>query len=157
MGSSNGRYAPATACAIIAGGTDYLDGLVARFTGQFSRMGTLLDPFVDRLLVVSACIVTWHFDLLPHAALAILLAREVLMLVLSGIALSRAIEIKVNWAGRLSVWPIMGGLSLALIVGTWVAAALLWVGTAGACYATWLYVRDLALRPRAGYAQHLNH
>lgn len=157
MGSSDGRYAPATACAIIAGVSDYLDGLIARLTGQFSRLGTLLDPLVDRLLVVSCCIVTWHFDLLPHAALAVLLLRELLMLVLSAIALGRGLEIKVNWAGRLAVWPIMGGLLLALLVDTWVAAALLWVGTAGACYATWLYIRDLAPRPTTDSTQDLNH
>lgn len=157
MNSTDGRYAPATAIAIIAGCTDYLDGLVARLTGQFSRVGALLDPLVDRLLIVSCCIVTWHFELLPRAALAILLARELLMLVLSAIALRAGAEIKINWAGRLAVWPIMAGLFLALIVETPVSAVLLWVGTAGACYSTWLYIRDLWPATRGRQSQDLNH
>ncbi len=143
LGSDDGRYAPATAIAVIAGATDYLDGLVARLTGQFSRLGALLDPLVDRLLIVSCAVVAWQFELLPRAALVLLLAREVLMLVLSAFALPRGVEIKVNWAGRLAIWPVLAGLFLAMIVDTWVSAALLWIGTAGAWYATWLYVRDL--------------
>ena len=54
----------------VIGFSDYLDGIAARVTGQYSRMGTLLDPLVDRLLVISGVIVCWHFELLPHWALA---------------------------------------------------------------------------------------
>ena len=38
----------------VIGWRDYLDGIAARVTGQYSRLGALLDPLVDRLLVVSA-------------------------------------------------------------------------------------------------------
>ncbi len=34
----------------VIGWSDYLDGIAARVTGQYSRMGALLDPLVDRLL-----------------------------------------------------------------------------------------------------------
>ena len=44
-------------------------------------MGALLDPLVDRLLVISGVIVCWKFDLLPRWALALLAARELFMLV----------------------------------------------------------------------------
>jgi cardiolipin synthase len=39
--------------------SDYLDGIAARVTGQYSRLGTLLDPLVDRLLVISGVAVCW--------------------------------------------------------------------------------------------------
>src|SRR5205085_7516881 len=51
LGSGDGRYAPASILYAVIGGTDYLDGMAARITGQFSRLGVLLDPVVDRLLV----------------------------------------------------------------------------------------------------------
>jgi cardiolipin synthase len=54
---------------LIAAG-DYIDGFVARATGQYSRMGALLDPIVDRLTVLSGAAVCWHFELLPRWALA---------------------------------------------------------------------------------------
>ena len=41
----------------VIGWADYLDGFTARLTGQFSRLGALLDPIVDRLLVVSGMVV----------------------------------------------------------------------------------------------------
>src|SRR3954462_15433263 len=70
---------PAVLFAVI-GWSDYLDGIAARLTGQYSRMGALLDPLVDRLLVISGVIVCYRFDLLPRWALLVLAARELFML-----------------------------------------------------------------------------
>ena len=70
-------------------------------TGQYSRMGTLLDPLVDRLLVISGVIVCWHFDLLPRWALALLVAREVFMMCFVRWGMKRhGSNVKVNWLGR---------------------------------------------------------
>ena len=60
--------------------TDYLDGISARVTGQYSRLGTLLDPLVDRLLVLSGVIVCWNFELLPRWGLALLAVRELFVI-----------------------------------------------------------------------------
>ena len=43
---------------LIAAG-DYVDGFLARATGQYSRMGALLDPVVDRLTILSGAAVCW--------------------------------------------------------------------------------------------------
>ena len=51
---------------------DYVDGFLARATGQYSRMGALLDPIVDRLTILCGAAVCWHFELLPRWALAVL-------------------------------------------------------------------------------------
>jgi CDP-diacylglycerol--glycerol-3-phosphate 3-phosphatidyltransferase len=151
LGSGDGRYAPASIIYAVIGGTDYLDGMVARVTGQFSRLGVLLDPVVDRLLVISGVIVTWRFELLPRWALAILVAREVFMLILSQVALRRGVaDIKVNMLGRWAVWPTMFSMFLAMVSVTWVADALLYLGLVMTLGATALYVRDglTALRER---------
>jgi phosphatidylglycerophosphate synthase len=62
----------------VIGWGDYADGIAARVTRQYSRLGALMDPVTDRLLVVSGVVVTWHFDLLPRWALAVLAVRELL-------------------------------------------------------------------------------
>ena len=85
----------------VAGWTDYFDGIAARVTGQYSRFGTLLDPVVDRLLVLCGVIACWYHDLLPRWALAILVARELFMLVAGRYAMRRGMEIRVNMVGRL--------------------------------------------------------
>ncbi len=139
--SNDGRTAPATILfwAIAAG--DYLDGFLARATGQYSRMGALLDPVVDRLTVLAGVVVCWKFDLLPHWALAILGAREVLTLVLAQLALRRGVDLEINWVGRTSVLLTMGGIFLALAVDSWIALAIFLLGLLGSLLATVLYVR----------------
>jgi len=141
LSSGDGRDAAASATYAVIGGSDYLDGITARITGQYSRLGTLLDPLVDRLLVLSGAIVCFHFELLPRWALLILAARELLMLVLTRIALRHGRDISVNMAGRWAVWPTMFSLFLAMVSTTWVADLLLYIGLAMTLYATVLYVR----------------
>src|SRR5947209_4691149 len=143
LGSGDGRYAPASIIYAVIGGTDYLDGMVARVTGQFSRLGVLLDPVVDRMLVISGVIVCWHFNLLPRWALAVLVAREAFMLLMSQVVLAKHLgDIKVNMLGRWAVWPTMFSLFLAMVSTTWVADALLYLGLVMTLGATALYVRD---------------
>jgi cardiolipin synthase len=141
--SGDGRDAEAAIVYAVIGGTDYLDGMAARVTGQFSRLGVLLDPVVDRLLVISGVVVCWHFELLPRWALAVLVARELFMLVISQIALAKHVgDIKVNMLGRWAVWPTMFSIFLAMVSTTWVAEALLYLGLAMTLGATWLYVGE---------------
>lgn len=140
--SGDGREATASALYAVIGGSDYLDGLAARVTGQYSRLGTLLDPLTDRLLVVSGVVVTWHFELLPRWALAVLAARELLMLGLTQVALRRGLDLEINQAGRWAVWPTMFSIFLAMVSVTWVAEALLYAGLALTLWATALYFRD---------------
>ncbi|HYP55757.1 MAG TPA: CDP-alcohol phosphatidyltransferase family protein [Solirubrobacterales bacterium] len=132
---------------------DYLDGLLARLTGQYSRLGALLDPLIDRLTILCGAVVCWHFALLPRWALAALALREVAMLAIAQYGLRHGARIAVNWPGRISVFPIMGGIFLALLVETWVADALLIWGLAMAVWATVLYVRAGRAAVREGAAQ----
>lgn len=142
LGSGDGREGEASAIYAFVGGSDYLDGIAARVTGQYSRLGTLLDPLTDRLLVVCGVIVCWHFELLPRWALAVLAARELFMLVLTRVALQRGLDIDVKMLGRWAVWPTMFSMFLAMVSVTWVAEALLYLGLAMTLAATVQYVRD---------------
>jgi cardiolipin synthase (CMP-forming) len=141
VSSSNGRSALAATLFAVIGWADYLDGFTARLTGQFSRLGTLLDPIIDRLLVVCGMAVAWDFRLLPRWALAVVIARELLMLFLSRYSLRRGIEIKINWLGRLAVAPTMGAPFFAMAGVHWLALAMLYVGLALALLATAQYIR----------------
>jgi CDP-diacylglycerol--glycerol-3-phosphate 3-phosphatidyltransferase len=129
----------------VAGWSDYFDGIAARVTGQYSRFGTLLDPVVDRLLVISGVVACWYHDLLPRWALAILVARELFMLVAGREALRRGLEIRVNMVGRLAIWPVLSAIESALLGLETLAAVLLYIGVAMTLVATVMYV--LAARP----------
>jgi cardiolipin synthase len=141
LSSTDGQDALAVVLFGVIGWSDYLDGFLARLTGQYSRLGALLDPVVDRLLIVSGMVVCWHFSLLPKWAIAIVVARELFMLVASRYALSRGLEIQINWAGRIGVAPIAGAPFFAMAGVHWLALVLLYVGMAFGLIATVLYVR----------------
>jgi cardiolipin synthase len=64
------------------------------------------------------------------------------MLAASRFALSRGLEIQINWAGRLGVAPIAGAPFFAMAGVHWLALILLYVGIALSLLATVLYVRD---------------
>ena len=121
---------------------DQLDGLAARLTGQYSRLGALLDPLTDRALVICGAAVCWHFELLPRWALAVLGARELFMLVLTQVGLRKGLDLQINMVGRWAVWPVMFAIFLTLLVESWVAEASLLLGLALTMWATAIYVRD---------------
>ena len=139
--SGDGRSAAAAALYWLIAVGDYLDGFLARATGQYSRMGALLDPVVDRVTILAGAVVCWHFELLPRWALALLVARELVTLVLAQVALRRGVELEVNWLGRAAVWPIMAAIFFAMVSDSWAWDALLIGGVAVSVLATVLYVR----------------
>jgi cardiolipin synthase len=141
LSSHSGKDTLAVVLFAVIGWADYLDGFAARLTGQYSRLGALLDPIIDRLLVVSGMAVAWRFALLPRWALAVVIGRELLMLILSRIALRRGIELKINWPGRLGVAPTMGAPFFAMADLHVAALVMLYSGMSLALIATILYIR----------------
>jgi cardiolipin synthase len=142
LSSQDGRDPlPAVIFAVVAA-SDYLDGLAARLTGQYSRLGALLDPTVDRLLVVAGVVVCWRFELLPRWALDLLIVREVAVLVLARAGLGRGLDLEINWPGRLAVWPTMSALFFGLVGLRTLGSVLLYVGLGLSLAALAMYVRD---------------
>jgi cardiolipin synthase (CMP-forming) len=140
--SDDGTSTAAVIVFAVIGWSDYLDGIAARVTGQYSRLGALIDPLCDRLLVIAGVVVCWHFELLPRWALALLAARELFMLVLVRYGLRHGIDLKVNWLGRAGVWPVLSALFFAMCGVDWLALACLYVGLVLVLGSTVQYVRD---------------
>ncbi|HSJ17409.1 MAG TPA: CDP-alcohol phosphatidyltransferase family protein [Solirubrobacterales bacterium] len=139
--SSDGRTVTTAVLYLAIAGGDYVDGLVARATGQYSRMGAILDPVVDRLTILAGVVVCWHFELLPRWALAVLVARELVTAALAQIGLRRGMDVEINWLGRIGVWLAMTSIFVALAIETWIATAALIAGLAFLVLATALYAR----------------
>ena len=142
LGSGDGKDPLAVVIYAVIGWSDYLDGIAARVTGQYSRLGTLLDPLVDRLLVLAGVFVCWHFELLPRWALALLAARELFVVVLVRWGQQHGIDLHVNWLGRAGVWPVMGALFFAMAGVEWLALACLYSGLLLVLASAAQYVRD---------------
>lgn len=145
MSSSDGTGAwPAILFGVIAW-TDYADGIAARVTGQYSRLGTLIDPIADRLLIIGGIVVCWNFDLLPRWALAVLVGREVAMLALARYGLKQGVDIDINWPGRLAVWPVMTAIFMGLVSLLEAAEITLYIGV-------FLSLLSFAMYARVGFA-----
>jgi len=149
LSSTDGRGALVASLFAVIGWGDYADGIAARVTGQYSRLGTLMDPVTDRLLVICGVVVTWRFDLLPRWALAVLAARELAMLAVGRVAMTRGMELRINWPGRLAVAPVMGSSFFAMAGLPGLGEALLYIGLALALVASGLYAAAAVRQLRA--------
>jgi cardiolipin synthase len=142
FGSESGTDAlPAIIFAVVAW-SDYADGIAARLTGQYSRFGALLDPVVDRMLVVAGLVVCFDFELLPRWAIAVLAFRELFMLAAGQVWLRKELELQINWPGRAAVWPTMSAIFFGLVALFTLAEILLYIGLALSWLATWMYMRS---------------
>jgi cardiolipin synthase (CMP-forming) len=151
LSSGDGVDALAATLFAVIGWGDYADGIAARVTRQYSRLGALMDPVTDRLLVICGVVVCWNFALLPRWALAVLVVRECAMIALGRYGLTRGVDLRINWPGRVSVAPLMGAFFFAMVGLGGLAEVLLYVGLALALLASWLYLRSglAQLRGRA--------
>lgn len=76
----NSMNLAATLVFAVAASTDWVDGQVARRTNSVSKLGQLLDPFVDRLLMISGVIGLLIIGRLPIWIVLVVVLRDLLML-----------------------------------------------------------------------------
>jgi cardiolipin synthase len=75
------RLSEALLVFIVAGVTDGLDGLIARLYKQKSRLGAILDPLADKLLLASTYALLAFQNLVPNWLTVIVLSRDLLIMV----------------------------------------------------------------------------
>jgi cardiolipin synthase len=88
--------------------TDWVDGLIARRTGQVTELGKVLDPVADRLAIASGIIALAVRGVFPWWAALLILARDVVVLLVGLIVLSRKrVRIDVRWIGKVATFSLM--------------------------------------------------
>jgi cardiolipin synthase len=92
--------------AVVA--TDWVDGTIARRTGQVSEVGKILDPVADRLALAAGIVALAIRGVLPVWAAALILARDVVVLVAGLVVLVRRhVRIDVRWIGKVATFSLM--------------------------------------------------
>ena len=100
---------------VFAAFTDWLDGHLARTTNQITRLGQLLDPIADKLLVTAALVSLVGRQQVPAWVVAILLCRELAITGLRTLAADQRIIIAAATSGKYKmVFLIIGALLLML-------------------------------------------
>jgi cardiolipin synthase len=93
--------------------TDWVDGYIARHTGQVSNLGKLLDPVADRLAITAALVAMVARDAFPLWAALLVIVRDGLILI-AGVVLLAAYKVRldVRWIGKAATFALMVGIPL---------------------------------------------
>ena len=121
---ATGRFGWGIALTAVVGSTDWVDGWLARRTGQVSRLGQLLDPLADRLLIASVAIALVIQDVVPWQAAVLLLARDLVLLCAWPLLKRRGIEPpEVILLGKAATLVLLIALPVLTLGATEVAVA----------------------------------
>jgi CDP-diacylglycerol---glycerol-3-phosphate 3-phosphatidyltransferase len=125
-----GWYLTAIITFLIAASTDFLDGWWARRFNQVTKLGRILDPFVDKIIVSAALIalVGVPASQVPAWLVTVVIGRELLVTSLRAMVEGRGGDFSALWMGKLKM-----GVQCAAIV-----ASLLLLYSMGSPYEAWL-------------------
>ncbi len=129
----------ALAVFLVAAGTDWLDGYLARRLNQVTDLGKFLDPLVDKLLVLAPLLMLIQLGQVPGWAAFLILGRE---LAIAGWRVNQPTISGANLWGKLKTVSQIGAIALLIcpltalspysLMAFWVAVALTLVS--GAIY-----------------------
>ncbi len=112
------RSLAAAVVFVVAAVTDLLDGYLARRSGQVTKLGKLLDPVADKLLVLSALILLVNVDRVSALVAILIIAREVAVTGVRAIAASEGIIIAAEATGKYKMAMQVVGIVLLILEGT---------------------------------------
>jgi len=129
----------------VAGVTDQIDGWLARRWQVESDFGRVADPLADRLMIDAAVIllVLVHHRL-PWIALALIIARDALLIGGYKLLMPHGYELNVNFLGKAATWLLYASLAFVMVTseGTRWPLWIFWTGVALALAAGALYLRS---------------
>ncbi len=127
---------------LVAAFTDFLDGYLARRRKEVTRLGQLLDPAADKILMSAAFISLVELRLAPAWMVALIIAREFAVSTLRSVSATDRLVIPAGWSGKvktttqivavalLIIYSQLGKLEILADVSLWVALlATLYSGT----------------------------
>ena len=118
--------------------TDQVDGWLARRWRVESRFGTYADPLADRLMIDAAVIMLVLADRLPWPALAVILARDALLVAGTRFVLPRGYEFSVSFLGKAATWVLYAAVAFVIVTHD------------GARWPLWLFWTGLGMAVGAG-------
>ena len=110
--------------------TDWVDGTIARRTGQVSELGKVLDPVADRAAIAAGLIALVIRGAFPLWAAALILVRDVVVMTAGSMLAAKGLRIDVRWIGKIATFGLMIAIPAVSwgTLGLWPAAASLAVG-----------------------------
>ncbi|MBI4710253.1 MAG: CDP-diacylglycerol--glycerol-3-phosphate 3-phosphatidyltransferase [Nitrospirae bacterium] len=95
--------------------TDAVDGYIARKSKQVTKLGVILDPIADKLLIISALIMLVDMELIPAWIAIVIIVREFLVTGLRIVALSKDIVIPAETGGKIKTAMQIASILMLLL------------------------------------------
>jgi cardiolipin synthase len=130
----SGAYTQALVLIVVAGLSDGLDGFLARTFDWRSRLGSLLDPAADKLLVVSTFVSLTTLDLVPLGLTLIVVLRDI-VIVSGALAYQRIaghLEGEPTLISKLNTVCVLLFIVLTIMHAEWALPAAFWLTLLGA-------------------------
>ncbi|MCB9441796.1 MAG: CDP-alcohol phosphatidyltransferase family protein [Mycolicibacterium sp.] len=141
-------YGWATAVLMFSGASDWADGKVARLLNQYSRLGELLDPAVDRIYMVVVPVLFAVAHLVPWWVIAVLMGRDLILAALLPLIRRHGVSaLPVIYLGKAATFALMSAFPLILL-GAYDTVAGHVVGAIGwgfLIWGIWMYLWSFAV------------
>lgn len=108
-----GRVLPAMIMLGVIGTSDWVDGFVARATGQVSVLGKLLDPLADRVVIVAVLVAYGAKGTVPWWLVGVIVARDLIIMASFAVLERRGVpRLPVNRTGKRATASLFSGMGL---------------------------------------------
>lgn len=126
---------------VIASITDFFDGYIARKWNQMTKVGAILDPLADKMLMLAGFLGLMVIDRASAWAIFLILSREFFITGLRVMAMSEGKDVSSSMAGKTKT--VLQMIAIGFLIMNWpFATALLWAAVALTLYSGYEYTRD---------------
>ncbi len=108
---------------VLSGLTDIVDGYIARRYNMISNFGKVYDPFVDKLMQITAVICLVLREVIPIWLLLLVVIKEVTMIISGAVLYFRKIVVSSNWYGKAATVVFYAGIITMII---WKQMPVIW-------------------------------
>jgi cardiolipin synthase len=159
----NGRHGLAFTLFVLAGFSDGLDGMAARLTKQYTKLGLYLDPIADKLLLSTLFLVLTHMNLVPRYVTVLVFSRDLGILLIATLLFATGTlrDFRPSLLGKFNTLVQILGLTVVLVEQVWPSVdavllrvvllkAIAWLAPISAAQYAWIVVQRVnAVEPPA--------
>ncbi|MGB5792696.1 CDP-diacylglycerol--glycerol-3-phosphate 3-phosphatidyltransferase [Poseidonibacter sp.] len=126
---------------VIASVTDFFDGFIARAWDQMTKLGGILDPLADKMLVLAGFLGLIVIDRASAMAVFLILSREFFITGLRVVAVSEGKNVASTMAGKIKT--VVQMIAIGFLIMQWpYGTELLWFAVILTLYSGYEYIRD---------------
>ncbi|MEJ5168446.1 MAG: CDP-diacylglycerol--glycerol-3-phosphate 3-phosphatidyltransferase [Arcobacteraceae bacterium] len=126
---------------VIASVTDFFDGYIARSWNQITKLGSILDPLADKMLMLAGFLGLMVIDRADVWAVFLILTREFFITGLRVVAVSEGKEIAASMWGKSKT--VIQMVAIGFLIMNWpFATILLWLAVAITLYSGYEYIKE---------------